>query len=164
MPTPADTTPIPSPPTGVPLPQEVVVVRLPDPADVDAASEPTSTRLARPSEIEPASSTAHATPEIDRIQEAEMTRISPDGRPPHRQLRRIEWKWFTAGAFALAAIGTAIAIFSGVSLPTLAMVAMFGITLAAAAIPVWASGLLRGGEERTARRDAVTIVQHNRVP
>ena len=93
-----------------------------------------------------------------------MTRISPDGRPPHRQLRRIEWKWFTAGALTLAAIGTAIAIFSGVSLPTLAMGAMLGITLAAAAIPVWASGLLRGGEERTARRDAVSIVQHNRIP
>lgn len=138
------------------------MVRLPDPAD--SQSQDTSTRHARPSEVAPANNTASPTPEIDRIQEAEMTRTSPDGRPPHRQLRRTEWKWFTFAAAISFLAGTTIAILSGVSLPTLAMGGILGLTLAAAAIPVWASGLLRGSEERSARRDAISIIQNNRFP
>lgn len=95
------------------------------------------------------------TPAVDRVQEEVMTAISPDGRPPHRQSRLVEWKWFIMGASALALCGIAWAAISGITWPTFVFVAAAICVFLVGSIPTWGAGLLRGGEEREARKVAV---------
>jgi len=103
------------------------------------------------------------TPEIDRVQEQVMTEISPEGRPPPRQLRVMEWKWVLTGAGVLL-IGAAVLVAtSSMAWPTVAFAVVILLVLMGAAIPTWGAGLLRGGEEKRARVSALRQEERDRV-
>jgi amino acid transporter len=83
-----------------------------------------------------------------------MTVTSADGRPPSRWQRLAEWRWLGIGAaLILAAIVTWIAI-RGVSAVSVAAGIGLIVLLLVGASPVLGAGLLRGTEERAARRNA----------
>lgn len=104
------------------------------------------------------------TSKVDRLQEEEMARTSPDGRPPRHRLVAIERKWFIAVALAVG-VGLALwAIGSRVAGQTLLLGAVLVLLLVGAAIPVWRSGFLRAREERAARKAALLQVRPDRTP
>lgn len=91
---------------------------------------------------------------LDARQDELMTIASSDGRPPPRRLRMIEWRWFGVGAvLVIAGLATWIVI-KGVSLGAVVAGLALGVLLLVAASPVWGAALLRGREERAARKTA----------
>ena len=137
---------------------KVVVVHAGD-VNVDAAPEHLETDPAvRANPLVEADAIAKQngpTPEVDRAQEEVMTAISPDGRPPERELRTLEWKWvLIAGAVLLACTVVAVTV-SSIAWPTVLFAGVIVLVLIGAAIPTWGAGLLRGGEERQARASAL---------
>ncbi|MFN0010625.1 MAG: hypothetical protein ACKVS8_03170 [Phycisphaerales bacterium] len=102
------------------------------------------------------------TPRVDRVQDEVMTATSPEGRPPTRHVRRAEWKWFLIGGSVLALAAVVWAVSSSVPWPTLLFVAALLILFLGAAIPTWGAGLLRGGEERQARKVALLTTPRDR--
>lgn len=102
-------------------------------------------------------------PEVDRIQEEVMAAKSPEGRPPHRRTRIAEWKWFIIGASAVGAIAMSLSIFGVIAWPTALWVGVLIFLSLAAASPTWGAGLIRGGEERKARKVALIRVHDAKV-
>lgn len=83
-----------------------------------------------------------------------MTMISTDGRPPSRWQRMSEWRWLGMGAILLVAgVATWMAI-KGVSWGAVGVGAALGVLLLVSASPVLGAGLMRGKEERDARKIA----------
>ncbi len=162
MPDPTSTPASTPPPLQVETPKVVVVCA--GPADVPPAGQASAATLADVL-VERDAKAGHAipTPRVDRVQEEIMTAISPDGRPPHRLLRRAEWKWFVIGGTALALAAVAWAVSSSVPWPTLIFVATLLILFLGAAIPTWGAGLLRGSEERQARKAALIVTPPDRT-
>lgn len=92
---------------------------------------------------------------LDARQDEIMADESRDGRPPPRWLRLREWRWFGAGALLISvALATWVAL-AGISALLLVGGLVYGLVLLLIASPALAIGLLRGREERSARRDAV---------
>ena len=79
---------------------------------------------------------------------------SPDGGPPTHRGRRSEWRWLAIGACLLAVAGLVWAAARQVHWATLLAGSALVLVLLASAAPVWGAALLRGGEERRARREA----------
>ncbi len=98
------------------------------------------------------------TPVLDARQVEVMAETSVDGRPPDRESRRSGWRWFLLVApLVLIALVAGVAwgvgpkAFNGRNvLMAIGVIAL----MAAAAAPVWGAGLLRGQEERAARKIA----------
>jgi len=100
--------------------------------------------------------------EVDDLQDDLMASTSPEGRPPHHDLRLAEWRWLLlaigvvlAGAF-MWAIASGIAAW-WIGIGSLLLICLLGIGIS----PVLYAGLLRGGEERDARKTAAAVVKHS---
>lgn len=99
------------------------------------------------------------TPEVDRVQEEVMAARSPEGRPPHRRTRLAEWKWFIVASVVLALSALIWGALSVVAWQIVAVAAALMLLFLGATSPVWGAGLLRGGEEREARKTALIHTQ-----
>ena len=92
---------------------------------------------------------------LDDRQEVLMTKVSTDGRPPTRAHRLLDWRIASAVA-GIFMIGVVIWLaIRGVSLGTVMAGAAFAAILLVGALPVVGAGLMRGREERAARRVAI---------
>lgn len=99
--------------------------------------------------------TRAASDALDARQDELMTQASSEGRPPPRRQRMIEWRWLGLGAIVIIAGITTWILVRGVSPGAVAV----GLTLSlllvvGGASPVLVAGMLRGREERAARREA----------
>ncbi len=96
-----------------------------------------------------------APPMVDELQDELMSIHSSDGRPPPRRLRVAEWRWVVilVPIVLLCIAGWAVSrqLDVGTILGGLVLV----VALVAAGAPVWGAGLMRGSEEREARREAM---------
>jgi len=97
---------------------------------------------------------AHPT-RVDDRQEELMSVLSTDGRPPNRVKLQSAWRWFALGAAVLAVGALAVAIMKGASGSTLIVGFIGVVAVLIAAAPVWGAGVLRGSEERAARKQAL---------
>lgn len=91
---------------------------------------------------------------LDARQDDLMAIASPDGHPPTHRLRRLEWWWLAIGVAVVGVIGLGWAALRGVDSATVIGGSGLLFVLLAAASPVWGAALLRGREERLARRRA----------
>ena len=98
--------------------------------------------------------TAAASIALDARQDKIMEIVSSDGRPPSHPRRVLEWRWVGLGAVVLTVGIVAWMLIAGVSLGAIGASLAIGVLLLVGASPVLAAGLLRGKEERTARRIA----------
>lgn len=80
-----------------------------------------------------------------------MAAKSPDGRPPPRWARLLEWKWSAVAAITLLVVGVTLGLAYGVHGPEYLFGGFLVALLLGAAVPAWGAGLLRGREERAAR-------------
>lgn len=86
-----------------------------------------------------------------------MTENSPDGRPPHRRLRLSQWKWFIASALVIGLVGlTWVMVSMEISTTLIVLALLMLVLIGGATSPAWGAGLLRRGEEREARKAALT--------
>jgi hypothetical protein len=97
---------------------------------------------------------------VDDLQDELMAGRSPDGRPPRHDLRIAEWKWLFLGIGTILVAALMWAVMSGMAtvwivIFAITLVLMLGIGIS----PVLYAGLLRGGEEREARKTAAAVVQ-----
>lgn len=101
---------------------------------------------------------------VDVRQDKIMTLTSSDGRPPSRWQRMTGWRWLGVGAILLVAgVATWMAV-KGVSLGAVAVGAALGVLLLVSASPVLWAGLMRGQEQRTARKIARSERRGGRRP
>lgn len=101
---------------------------------------------------------------VDDLQDELMATGSPEGRPPSHELRMAEWRWLALGIAVLLAGGLVWAVTQGVDawwivLSGLLLICLLGI----GAAPVLYAGMLRGGEERNARKTASAVVKGSAV-
>jgi hypothetical protein len=103
----------------------------------------------------PAASGAAAIQAVDARQDQFMIVNSSDGAPPPRLWRLAGWHWFVVLVPVLLILGglTWIALTVGLGAALAGFVLL--VVMGGAAAPVWGAGLLRGGEERLARENAV---------
>lgn len=92
--------------------------------------------------------------DLDVRQDQIMARESSDGRPPTHRERRRDWRWLAAAAILVVAGFITWIVVDRAGLGLVATVLLYAVLLMVAASPVWIAGLLRGGEERAARRKA----------
>lgn len=107
---------------------------------------------------------------VDDLQDRVMAGNSPDGRPPRHDLRIAEWKWLFLG---IGVVLTGLLIWAIAQGMAPVWIVIFGLLwllmLGIAISPVLYAGMLRGGEERDARRVAAAVVKdkaalHNPLP
>lgn len=91
---------------------------------------------------------------LDLRQDELMAAASPDGNPPTHRQRRLGWWWLAIGASVLIVAGIAWAAIRGVDMTAVLAASGLALVLLGSAAPVWGAGLLRGREERSARRKA----------
>jgi hypothetical protein len=91
---------------------------------------------------------------LDTRQDELMTLASSDGRPPTRPQRVLEWQWVGLGAILIIAVIATWIVIKGVSWTAVGVGLALGVLLLVGASPVLAAGLLRGQEERAARKSA----------
>ena len=99
---------------------------------------------------------------VDQEQDRIMARNSVDGAPPPRATRVAEWRWSIASAALLLVIIAAWTASRHLSFSTVLVGLVLVAALVAAASPVWGAGLMRGSEERDARRQASAKVRRER--
>lgn len=91
---------------------------------------------------------------VDSLQDELMSAKSSDGGPPSRGWRLTGWHWLVVLVPLLAivcgVVWTSLAMGVWTALAGLVLLAVMGL----AAAPVWGAGLLRGREERAARRQS----------
>lgn len=124
---------------------------MPQGAPLHASSALTALEAGRVTEKRPQDATSKA---LDDRGDELMSLASSEGRPPTRWLRMMEWRWFGIGMLLITAITVTWLAIQGVSLGTVAAGLVFALVLLAAASPVLGAGLLRGREERAARKAA----------
>lgn len=126
---------------------------------------PTEHQAAEP-EPEPALN-GRQSGQVDDRQDQLMARDSVDGSPPSRRRRLAEWRWIVivGPLLAIAAVAFAIMRGAGGAAIALGIVACLAYMLLAG-WPVWGAGILRGKEERAARKEAMIEVreQHESTP
>ncbi len=98
--------------------------------------------------------TQAAAVELDELQDEIMTAGSSDGRPPTHKQRSIEWRWLGIGAIVVVVVAVVLVAIKGVGVGAIVLGILLGGLLLAAGSPVWIAGLMRGREERAARRVA----------
>ncbi len=98
---------------------------------------------------------------LDKRQQEVMARLSTDGRPPGHWLRTVEWRWLAILAGVLVVGVAAWSVWALNTWTILAGLALVVLMLVAAS-PVWGAGLLRGQEERIARKKAKAELRRNR--
>lgn len=103
--------------------------------------------------------TAASKSALDDRQDALMAATSSDGRPPSHSTRMLEWRWLLIGAGLLMVFGIAWIALSGVSGEAVVAALAYGLLLMMGSSPVWAAAVLRGQEERSARRTATKELQ-----
>lgn len=107
-----------------------------------------------PKPVAPVAASDAVTKALDARQDELMTKASTDGRPPTHSTRMREWRWLAVGAVILVLGAGAFVLITGADRHSVvAGVIAAGVMLAAAA-PVLAPGVLRGREERAAKRAA----------
>jgi len=96
---------------------------------------------------------------VDALQDELMVNTSSDGGPPPRAWRLAGWHWVVAMIPVMLLI--AATIWVAMTMGIAAAVTGFVVVsvLAAAAVPVWGAGILRGKEERAAHVQARVEVQ-----
>lgn len=92
---------------------------------------------------------------LDDRQDQLMGAASSEGRPPAKWLRAVEWRWFGLGAVIVVVAFGAWVVLAEVSAGTVVPAVGYAMLMLCAASPVLVAGLMRGGEERAARRVAV---------
>lgn len=152
----------PTAPAPPPLLPKVVVVLAsdvtPDPQPDNDPVAPVNLLLEKDS----VSKSNGPTPAVDGVQEEVMAVISPDGRPPNRELRVLQWKWVLIAGGILLTCAAVVVAMSNMAWPTVLFAGVIVLVLVGAAIPTWGAGLLRGGEERRARVSALEQKEHDR--
>lgn len=99
---------------------------------------------------------------VDDLQDELMARGSPEGRPPHHSLRVAEWRWLALGIGVVLSLFTIYAVTQSVAFGWVVMFALLTLCLLGIGIaPVLFAGLLRGGEEKDARKAAAAVVKHD---
>ena len=97
---------------------------------------------------------------VDDRQDQLMERDSADGRPPAHRRRILEWKWVLMIGPLVLIVGAILAVTRGVSIAALALGAFFSIGyLLLAGWPSLSAAVLRGKEERAARKQATIEVR-----
>jgi hypothetical protein len=94
-----------------------------------------------------------------------MAGHSVDGQPPSHRRRMRDWKFLAVIAGTLLFLAVAFAIASAMAITEIAIGAVllvFAVLLGG--WPVIGAGLLRGKEERSARKEAVIEVRQDTVP
>ncbi len=121
----------------------------------DLSSPPRSTSASTPLapvRVQDTSVAERTSAAQDKCQEEVMAITSTDGRPPPTRQRKLEWRWFGVGALVVIAGIICWIVFNGISLAVVITAIVLAVLLLASASPVLAAGLLRGKEQRTARR------------
>jgi hypothetical protein len=100
--------------------------------------------------------------EVDDLQDDLMASKSPEGRPPRHDLRLAEWRWLLLAVGVVLTGALIWAIAGGIApwwigIGSLLLICLLGIGIS----PVLYAGLLRGGEERDARKTAAAVVKHS---
>jgi len=104
----------------------------------------------------------HELHEVHDLQDYLMARQSPEGRPPRHDLRIAEWKWLALGIAVLAVMVTLALVAQGIAPGWIVLAGVLALCFLGIGIsPVLYAGLLRGGEERDARRTAAAVVKHD---
>lgn len=124
-----------------------------DPSSVPTPLPSASTPLA-PVRVEETPLPEGASTTQDNRQDTVMAILSTDGRPPSVRQRLSEWRWFGIGAIVILAGIVCWIVIQGVSLGVVVVALVLGVLLLVSATPVLAAGLLRGKEERVARKIA----------
>ncbi len=101
---------------------------------------------------------------LDARQDRIMKIVSTDGRPPSAAQRMLEWRWVGLGAVLVSIALAAWLIFGRVTLSGVGAGLAIGVLMLVGASPVLAAGLLRGKEERAARRIARMERRQGRQP
>lgn len=96
-------------------------------------------------------------PHVDAVQREVMASISPDGRPPELAAARSGWRQLAIVAILVAILGV-IVLFITLGPAAGGLASMLLVGYVALTVPVWGAGLLRGQEERTARKIAEEVV------
>ncbi len=96
---------------------------------------------------------------IDDRQDDLMSVTSSEGRPPPRRTRMVQWRWFGAVAVLLIAGVVTWFFIDGMGTRVLVIALAFTLLLIGGASPILGAGLLRGKEERAARRRASVQLQ-----
>ena len=97
---------------------------------------------------------------VDARQDQLMERDSADGRPPAHRRRILEWKWVLMIGPIVLIVGAVFAVTRGVSIAALALGVFFSVGyLLLAGWPSIGAALLRGKEERVARKQATIEVR-----
>ena len=93
---------------------------------------------------------------VDARQDELMKIESVDGRPPEHQANLAGWRRIAIGLPLLAIIGLSVAMLQGVSVGAIALfMVASALVVFMGAWPVLVAGLLRGGEETVARKEAM---------
>jgi hypothetical protein len=92
---------------------------------------------------------------LDDRQDQLMGAASSEGSPPAKWLRVVEWRWFGIGAAAVVVAFGGWVVLAEVGAGTIVPAVGYAMLMLCAASPVLVAGLMRGGEERAARRVAV---------
>ena len=103
--------------------------------------------------------TAAQTSELDTRQDELVGAHSPEGKPPEHWLRSAEWRWFRYVIMAVLLVAVIWIVARGVEGATVLMAVGLLFIMVFAAAPVWGAALLRRGEERAARAEALREIQ-----
>ncbi|MBS0198664.1 MAG: hypothetical protein JSR77_18100 [Planctomycetes bacterium] len=127
-------------------------------ADLAApTAESTDAAFAGVREVKERTLTSAESKAVDARQDELMATESVSGRPPAHRVRRAGWGVLTMAGTALVLGGTGWALLTGMS-----VIAMIGVGFTVLLVllmggwPVWSTSLMRGREERAARKQAVS--------
>ena len=97
---------------------------------------------------------------VDERQDEIMTFVSPDGRPPPRWLRVMEWRFIALAGIPIITAIVAWIVIKGINWVVVVAALAYGVMLLMGLSPVIAAALQRGREERAARRLARFELEH----